>query len=187
MVRSFDGSAVDEKWLDKVCENALWSPTAGNSAGVRIYTVSKEHVASYFEVATDKEWRESSKRSEALMRCGAVVIITSRPNDYIARYAEDDKAKSGLSEKDAWPIPYWHTDAAMAAMALLLLIEEAGLQATIWGNFRNDAAVLSWAGVSDEELFATILIGSGDGNDVASKSLQRDVPSRSDRVRRVQP
>ena len=117
MVRSFDGSAVDEKWLDKVCENALWSPTAGNSAGVRIYTVSKEHVASYFEVATDKEWRESSKRSESLMRCGAVVIITSRPNDYIARYAEDDKAKSGLSEKDAWPIPYWHTDAAMAAMA----------------------------------------------------------------------
>jgi len=46
MVRSFDGSAVDEKWLDKVCENALWSPTAGNSAGVRMYTVSKEHVAS---------------------------------------------------------------------------------------------------------------------------------------------
>ena len=183
----FRSSAIDEKWLDKVCENALWSPTAGNSAGVRIYIVSKEHVASYFEVATDKEWRESSKRSEALMRCGAVVIITSRPNDYIARYAEDDKAKSGLSEKDAWPIPYWHTDAAMAAMALLLLVEEAGLQATIWGNFRNDAAVLSWAGVKDEELFATILIGRGDGNDVASKSLQRDVPSRSDRVRRVQP
>jgi len=115
------------------------------------------------------------------------VIITSRPNDYIARYAEDDKAKSGLSEKDAWPIPYWHTDAAMAAMALLLLIEEAGLQATIWGNFRNDAAVLSWAGVKDEELFASILIGRGDGNDVASKSLQREVPSRSNRVRRVQP
>ena len=148
---------------------------------------SKEHVAKYFEVATDKEWRESSKRAEALMRCGAVVIITSRPNDYIARYAEDDKAKSGLSEKDAWPIPYWHTDAAMAAMALLLLIEEAGLQATIWGNFRNDAAVLSWAGVKDEELFASILIGRGDGNDVASKSLQREVPSRSNRVRRVQP
>jgi len=152
-----------------------------------MYTVSKEHVAKYFEVATDKEWRESSKRAEALMRCGAVVIITSRPNDYIARYAEDDKAKSGLSEKDAWPIPYWHTDAAMAAMALLLLIEEAGLQATIWGNFRNDAAVLSWAGVKDEELFASILIGRGDGNDVASKSLQREVPSRSNRVRRVQP
>jgi len=41
--------------------------------------------------------------------------------------------------------------------------------------------------VKDEELFATILIGRSDGNDVASKSLQREVPSRSNRVRRVQP
>jgi hypothetical protein len=32
-----------------------------------------------------------------------------------------------------------------------------------------------------------VLIGKGDGNDVASASLARDVPSRESRVRAVKP
>ena len=73
----------------------------------------------------------------------------------------------------------------MAAMALLLLIEESGWQAALWGNFRHEAEILRWAGVEDEDLFATVLIGKSDGNDVASASLRRAVPSRASRVREV--
>jgi len=75
--------------------------------------------------------------------------------------------------------------AAMATMALLLLLEESGWRATLWGNFRHDAAVLAWADASDEDLFATVLIGRDDGADVASTSLERGVMSRTNRVRRV--
>jgi len=67
-------------------------------------------------------------------------------------------------------------------MSLLLLLEEIGLAATLWGNFRNEEAVLSWAGISDECLFATILLGRGDGLDTRSASLDRPVPSRRERV-----
>ena len=49
------------------------------------------------------------------------------PQDYLARYGETDKTGSGLDRADGWPVPYWHTDAAMATMALLLLVEESGL------------------------------------------------------------
>jgi hypothetical protein len=73
----------------------------------------------------------------------------------------------------------------MATMALLLLVEEAGWQATIWGNFRNGDRILRWAKVEDEQLFCSVLIGRADGNDVTSRSLQREVPSRAQRVRRV--
>ena len=185
MVRSFDATPVELDWLDELCADALWAPTAGNSAGVRMYTVGREHVLDYLDVATDAAWRQSSPRYAGLSRAGAVVLVTTRPQDYLARYGEADKARSGLAQRDAWAVPYWTTDAAMATMALLLLLEEAGLQAALWGNFRHERDVLAWAGASDEELVASVLIGRGDGQDSASASLERDVPTRAQRVRRA--
>ena len=187
MVRSFDGSPVDPSRLDELCALALWSPTAGNSTGVRMHTVAHEHLGGYFEVATDEAWRTNARRASGLQRAGALVLVTSRRDDYTSRYAEDDKRHSGLERDDAWPIPYWHTDAAMATMALLLLFEEAGLHATLWGNFRHEAEILTWARIENEELFASVLVGRSDGEDVASASLTRDVPTRVNRVRRVAP
>jgi nitroreductase len=185
MTRSFDGTPVDDAWLDQLCADALWSPTAGNCAGVRLYTVGAKDVASYVAVASDEAWRARSRRYEGIRGAGAAVLVTSRPQDYLARYAEPDKISSGLVDVENWPLPYWHTDAAMATMALLLLVEESGWHATIWGNFRNNDAVVRWAGLEDEELFATVFIGRGDGRDVASSSLERNVPSRVERVRRL--
>jgi len=187
MVRSFDATPVDETWLRDTCAEALRSPTAGNTAGVRMAIVPSEHVGAYFTVATDEQWRENARRAPGLMRCGAVVLVTSRPSDYTARYGEEDKAASGLDDEDNWTVPYWHADAAMATMSLLLLIEEAGLKATIWGNFRHEDEVLRWAGLVDEALFCTVLLGTPDGNDVTSASLQRDVLPREQRVRVVRP
>ena len=187
MVRSFDGTAVNEDWLDEICAQALWAPSAGNSAGVRLYTLGARYVSAYLSRATDESWRARSRRFDGLERAGGVVLVTSRAQEYLERYQESDKAASGLEERSAWLIPYWHTDAAMATMALLLLIEEGGWQATLWGNFRNADAVLRWVGVEDEELFATVLIGRDDGRGAPSRSLGRQVPSRRDRVRRLSP
>jgi nitroreductase len=187
MVRSFDGTPVDQDWLDECCAWALWAPTAGNSAGVRLHTVGPEQVPGYFEVATDEVWRSSARRAAGLQRAGAVVLVTCRSQDYLRRYGESDKSRTGLHELDGWPVPYWHTDAAMATMALLLLIEESGRQATMWGNFGRSAPVLAWARIEDEELFATVLVGRGDGHDLPSASLNRGTPSRASRVRRVLP
>ena len=185
MVRSFDGTPIDPDWLDELCATALWAPTAGNTAGVRMYPVGTDLVADYFDVATDAEWRAASRRAPGLLRAGAVVIVTSRPQDYLVRYGEEDKQRSGLGSPSAWTIPYWHTDAAMATMALLLLVEANGWQAALWGNFRRDADVMAWAGITDEQLFGSVLIGRGDASDVPSSSLSRAVPPRRARVRRV--
>jgi len=187
MTRSFDGTPVDDAWLDELCTEALWSPTAGNSAGVRLYTLGVDHVAAYLNVASDEVWRASSRRYQGISRAGGAVLVTSRPQDYLARYGEADKVASGLSDRENWPLPYWHTDAAMATMSLLLLLEESDWQATLWGNFRNNDAVLRWAGIGDEELFVTVFVGRADGKDVSSSSLGRAVPRRSERVRRVVP
>jgi hypothetical protein len=187
MTRSFDGTPVDEVWLDERCAEALWSPTAGNSAGVRLYTLGVASIAPYVEVASDATWRARSRRYESILRAGGAVMVTTRPQDYLARYGEIDKSASGLSERENWPLPYWHTDAAMTTMALLLLLEESDWQATIWGNFRHNDAVMRWAGIEDEELFATVFVGRADGTDAPSRSLERQVPTRAERVRRLAP
>ncbi len=185
MVRSFTGAAVDHEQLRALCATALWSPTAGNAAGVRLSIVSHDLVPAFIDVATDDEWRTRSTRYAGLARAGAVVLVTTRPQDYEVRYQAPDKSASGLGEREAWPVPYWHGDAAMAAMALLLLLEDVGLAATLWGNFRHDHDILEWASIRDEELFASILIGHADGKDHRSTSLERDVPTRAERVRIV--
>jgi nitroreductase len=187
MTRSFDGTPVDEAWLDELCAEALWAPTAGNSAGVRFYTLGAAFVDPYLTLVTDEEWRQRSRRYEGLRRAGALVLVTARVTEYLERYGEGDKATSNLNEKTEWPLPYWHTDAAMATMALLLLLEESNWQAALWGNFRNGEAVLNWAGIYDEELFATVFVGRADGNDQPSASLSRTVPTRRARVRRLTP
>jgi len=187
MTRSFDGTAVDEAWLDQLCAIALWAPTAGNAAGVRLYTLGAPHIDQYLARATDPQWRERSRRYEGLRRAGGLVLVTARVADYLQRYDESDKSESTLSDVSSWPLPYWHTDAAMAAMALLLLVEESGWQAAFWGNFRHGDAVMEWLDIHDEELFATIFIGRGDGNDIPSASLARATPSRQARVRRLTP
>jgi hypothetical protein len=65
-------------------------------------------------------------------------------------------------------------------------LEEAGWQATLWGSFRRANEVLRWINADQsEELFGAVLIGRADGNDKRSRSLERNVPSREERVRRV--
>lgn len=187
MVRSFDGTPVDLDWLDGLCTEALRAPTAGNSAGVRMHTVGANAVPAYFNVATDQQWRDTNPRAPGLQRAGGVVLVACRVRDYLDRYSEADKSASGLGDRSAWIVPYWYTDAAMATMALLLLLEESGWQATLWGNFRNETAVLNWATASEESLFATVLVGRSDGRDTPSSSLHRHVSDRASRVQRVQP
>jgi len=105
MVRSFDDTPVDQQWLDELCATALWAPTAGNAAGVRMHTIGAELVGPYFEVATDEAWRQSARRAEGLQRCGGIVLVTSSPSAYVARYRgrDDDPYALALAAYDAGP------------------------------------------------------------------------------------
>jgi hypothetical protein len=186
MVRSFDGSAIDPDSLEGLCVEALRAPTAGNCAAVSMTVVDHDLVPAFFRAAADEEWRRTAPRASGLARAGAVVVVTSQPEEYARRYRETDKSATGLGELASWPVPYWHTDAAMATMALLLLIEEAGWQATIWGAFRREDEILEFVDApAGSRLFASALIGHGDGKDRRSSSLDRAVPARADRVRRL--
>ncbi len=184
MRRSFSGVPVDEALVREMCEEALRAPTAGNCAGVEMVIVPHGRIAEYFAAATDEQWRLTATRADDLQRAGSVVVVISRPDRYLERYSEPDKARSNLDDANRWPVPYWHTDAAMATMTLLLLLEESGLAASLWGNFRSEQSVLELVGApSDARLFGSVLLGPHDQRDHRSASLARRTPSRAERVR----
>ena len=183
MTRSFADQVIDPALLSKLLEGAMSAPSAGNSRGVQAVVLTGEARSRYWDAATDEDWRERSRRFAGMSRAGAVVLVLCNPEVYTARYAEEDKASSGLGDEAAWPVPYWFGDAAFATMALLLGAEAAGLGAAFLGTFRHEDAVLEAIGRHRPgRLFGTVLLGHPDGQDLPSASLTRAVPSKAERV-----
>ncbi|HUD69217.1 MAG TPA: nitroreductase family protein [Acidimicrobiales bacterium] len=188
MTRAFDGSELDESQLIELCTEALRAPTAGHARGVwTVVLPGRAGVHDYLAAATDAGWRASSSRAPSLAMAGGAVVVVCDPGTYATRYADDDKTASGLGDLDAWPLPYWYTDAAFATMSLLLLAEDAGLSACFLGAFRHHREVLALVNApSGTELFGTVLVGRAAATQAPSASLQRPGPTRAERVVRRQ-
>jgi len=134
-----------------------------------------DRTATYWEHTTTDDWRARSTRWPGLSRAPVVILSLASPSAYLARYAEADKAGSGLDDAEAaWPVPYWFGDAAFATMTLLLGAADARLGACFLGNFRGEVPLLDALGIPDTwRLFGTVLLGHPDGNDHRSPSLDR--------------
>jgi len=53
--------------------------------------------ARYWHAATDSDWRAASSRWEGLHRAPVLLLAYSSAASYLSRYAEPDKAASGLA------------------------------------------------------------------------------------------
>lgn len=62
----------------------------------------------------------------------ALVLCLADPEAYLDRYAEPDKGWTDRSLAH-WPIPYWDTDTAMAALLILLGATDRGLGSLFFG------------------------------------------------------
>ena len=83
------------------------------------------------------------------------------PQAYLDRYAEPDKASSGLGDAiESWPAPYWTIDTAMAVMTLLLAAEDLGLGALFFGVFTGEAELRTTLGIPEHlELLGAVALG----------------------------
>ncbi len=182
MTRAFRPDPVDPSLLNRVLDDSLRSPTAGNTAGVSWLVLEGAATATYWEHATTADWRAVSRRWPGLQPAPVVALALFSPGEYQQRYLETDKQRAGTA---SWPIPYWVGDAAFAVLALLLGATDAGLGACFLGNFRGEAALLGALGVPDDRrLFGAVVVGHPAADDPRSPSLDRPVPSRGDRVHR---
>ncbi|MCB0976956.1 MAG: nitroreductase family protein [Acidimicrobiales bacterium] len=164
MVRSFVPDAVGRDLVDGLCDLARRAPSAGNSQAVDLLVLEgPEQVDAYWDVTLPEE-RRRTFRWQGLLIAPVLILVAVSPDGYVERYAEDDKAETGLGVgTDSWPVPYWWVDAGAAIENLLLGVVDVGLGACLFGAFGHERAVAERFGVpSDRRLVATIAVGHPD-------------------------
>ncbi len=187
MCRSYLDRPVDGAVLDGLLHLAQRAPAAGNTQGWQWLVLDQPaSVARYWDVCLPPS-RRAGFPWPGLLRAPVLVIPYADPGAYLARYGEADKAarvaappeerEALAGSTDAWAVPYWHLDTAMAAMTLLLGVGTVGLGACLFGQFNAAGAVRAEFGVPDGlEAIGTIAVGHPDGSGQPSASAARRRP-----------
>ncbi len=148
MVRAFQARPIPPDVLDRLLDAVFRAPSAGFSQGLDAVVLDgPAETARYWDVALPAE-RRAGFAFPGLLDAPVLVVLVTAPGAYLERYAEPDKAATGLgSGTEAWPVPYWFVDGGMAADHLLLAAVDAGLGALFFGLFAHHRAVLDALGV----------------------------------------
>jgi nitroreductase len=150
MIRNFTADPVDPEVLDRILDAGRRAPSAGFAQGVDLLVLEGPDETERFWKSSFDERARSTFRWPGLFRAPVLVLPIAHAGAYLARYSEPDKATTGLGEsEDRWPVPYWLTDAAMAAENLLLAAVDEGLGALFFGIFRGEGVLLAELGVPD--------------------------------------
>ncbi|HEY9408639.1 MAG TPA: nitroreductase family protein [Jiangellaceae bacterium] len=132
MVRNYRDAPVDPEVIDRVLTHALHAPSAGFSQGWAFLRLDERADVERFWAAATPPGRGRDSWSAGLRRAPVVIVPMSSKAAYLERYAEPDK---GWTDRDEsrWPVPYWHVDAGMASLLMLLTVVDEGLGACFFG------------------------------------------------------
>jgi nitroreductase len=161
MTRSFRQEPVEHGLLVELLDTARRVPSAGSSQGFDFLVLEgAEQVSEYWD-ATLTASRRPGFRWQGLLKAPVLVLVYADADAYLRRYAEHDKATTGLGDgRSAWSTPYWLVDASFAALALQLAAIEKGLGVLFFGVFDHKDAVAEVFGVPDGvEVVGAIAIG----------------------------
>jgi len=167
MTRAFARRPLPPGLVDDLLALAARAPSAGNTQGWHAVVLEGPATARFWDVTLPAE-RRAGFRWQRLLDAPVIVLPYADPQAYVARYAEPDKAASGLGAgAAAWPTPYWTVDAAMATMTLLLGADDAGLGALLFGVFHGADELAATLGVPGHlEPLGAVALGypaAGDG------------------------
>lgn len=160
MTRAFDDRSIDSEVLDDLVRLAARAPSAGKTQGWHLVVLEGDDTAAFWD-STLPAVRRDSFRWQRLLSAPVIALPLADSKAYVDRYAEPDKAQTGLgSGATAWPVPYWTVDASMAVMTLLLAAEDRGLGALFFGVFRGERELRQLLGIpAGLELLGAIAIG----------------------------
>ena len=189
MTRAFRRDALAPGTIERLVDLASRAPSAGKTQGWHLVVLDGDDTSRFWDITLPEE-RRSTFRWQRLLDAPVIALPFADPDAYVARYAEPDKAATGLGESvDAWTTPYWTVDASMALMTFLLAAEDEGLGALLFGVFRGEAELRSELGIPPHfQLLGAVALGlaaethldgsaSGDGGSGRSASRRRRPPS----------
>jgi nitroreductase len=180
MTRAFDPRPVDPALLHHLVDLASRAPSAGKTQGWDLVVLEGADTARFWDITLPVA-RRASFRWQRLLDAPVLALPFADPAAYTARYAESDKARSGLgASTEAWPVPYWTVDASMAVMTLLLAAEDVGLGALFFGVFQGERELRHELGVPPGPvLLGAIALGHPVTDEPAASGRSAARPRRS--------
>ncbi|MEM9036200.1 MAG: nitroreductase family protein [Actinomycetota bacterium] len=174
MTRSFAERPIDHDDLLTVLDAARRAPSAGNSQGLDLLVLRGAETARYWDRTLPSPRRERF-RWQGLLRAPVLIVAWTQPEAWVRRYAEDDKARTGLGAGvDQWPVPYWWVDGGQALAQLQLAAIGLGLGVCLFGLFDHEDAVREEFGVPiDRRALGAVALGHPDGGDAPGRSADR--------------
>ena len=177
MVRSFTDRTVAPDVLDGILDLARRAPSAGHTQGIDLVVLQGR-------AETEQFWDRSLPGGEPvtgtmpfpqLPRADVVVVVTTSPEAYVARYRESDKATAGWGAgSDVWPVPYWWVDAGAVMQNLLLAVTAAGLGACFFSAAHIEAELVEDLDVpAGHRVVGAVAIGHSSRDDEPSGSAIR--------------
>jgi nitroreductase len=127
MVRRYRDQPVEPQVLNRVLHTALRGPSAGFSQGQHLVVVTAAETRQAIARLCREPEFVAGGREPWLSMAPVHVVPCVRPDDYCARYAEPDKARS--RGPDRWEVPHWFVDGGACLMLLLLAAVDEGLGA----------------------------------------------------------
>jgi nitroreductase len=160
MTRAFVDRPLEPGVLDQLVDLASRSPSAGKTQGWHLVVLEGDQTAIFWD-ATLPAVRRDSFRWKHLLCAPVIALPLADAAAYVSRYAEPDKAGSGLGAgASAWPVPYWTIDTSMAVMTLLLAAEDLGVGALFFGVFRGERELRQQLGIpAGLEMLGALALG----------------------------
>ncbi len=186
MVRNFLADPIDPALVDELLDLARRAPSAGNTAGTHFVVLEgAAQTRRYWDTTLAPE-RRAEFPWPGLLAAPVLVLPCGDADAYVARYGESDKARTGLGVgADAWGIPYWHVDTAMATMTLLHAAVAAGLGGLFFGIFDHEAAICAELGIPKSvRPIGTVALGYPAPEQRSSLSARRGRPAHQAIVHR---
>jgi len=153
MTRCFEARLVEAELVERILAAGLRGPTAGHTQGVDLLVLEgPAQTGRYWDAALPADARTGFPWP-SLLAAPLLVVVLSSEAAYRRRYAEPDKAAG------AFDVPWWHVDAAFAALLLQLAAIDAGLGALFFATHQVPALRRVF-GVPDEWVpVGTVAIG----------------------------
>lgn len=187
MIRAFTDEPVDAEVLTRLLELTRRAPSAGNTQAWELLVLEGDETEVYWEATLGA--RRMGFGWPGLLRAPVLVVVYVRPVAYVDRYAEADKAATGLGDStESWTVPYWWVDGGAAVENLLLAATAAGLGACLFGQFEHEDSVRrAFAVPDDRRAIGTVAIGHPDTDtDASGRSAGRARPGLDEIVHRGQ-
>jgi len=190
MVRSFEDRALDPGVAGRILAAGLRGPSAGFTQAVDLVAMdSPAGTARYWDATLPLPARPAFPWP-GLFHAPLLVVVLSSEVAYRRRYAEPDKsAPTGPGgafdvAEDAFDVPWWHVDAAFAALLIHLAAIDAGLGSVFFRTHRPDDLRTALGIPATHAPVGTVAVGHARTGRVSTSVAMRTRRPVADRIHR---